>query len=79
MKSRINYSNGPKSELRVVRDFLPPPEQLVLKEENVKITISLKKSSVEFFKKEAQKHRTSYQKMIRQLIDWYTIKHQKSA
>jgi hypothetical protein len=28
-------------------------DQLVLKEENVKITISLKKSSVEFFKKEA--------------------------
>ena len=79
MKSKINYSNGPKGELRVVRDFLPPPEQLVLKEENVKITISLKKSSVEFFKKEAQKHRTSYQKMIRQLIDLYTIKHQKSA
>lgn len=79
MKSKINYSNGPKGELKVVRDFLPPPDQLVLKEENVKITISLKKSSVEFFKKEAQKHRTSYQKMIRQLIDWYTIKHQKNA
>jgi len=66
-------------ELRVVRDFLPPPDQLVLKEENVKITISLKKSSVEFFKKEAQKHHTSYQKMIRRIIDWYASQYQKSA
>jgi len=66
-------------ELRVVKDFLPPPDQLVFKEENVKITISLKKSSVEFFKKEAQKHHTSYQKMIRRIIDWYASQYQKSA
>ena len=79
MKNKIKYSNGPKGELKVVADFLPPPDQLVLKEENVKITISLKKSSVEFFKREAHKNRTSYQKMIRQLVDWYTIKHQKSV
>jgi len=45
----------------------------------VKITISLKKSSVAFFKGEAKKHRTSYQKMIRQVIDWYTSYYKKSA
>jgi predicted DNA binding CopG/RHH family protein len=66
-------------ELKVIKDFLPPPDQLVLKEENVKITISLKKSSIEFFKKEAKKHRTSYQKMIRRIIDWYASHYQKSA
>jgi len=65
-------------ELRVIKDFLPPPDQLVLKEENVKITIALKRSSVDFFKKEAQKHRTSYQKMIRQLVDWYASQYRKS-
>ena len=79
MKNKTKYSNGPKGEFKVVRDFLPPPDQLVLKEENVKITISLKKSSVDFFKKEALKNRTSYQKMIRQLVDWYTTKHQNSV
>jgi hypothetical protein len=41
--------------LKVVSDFLPPPDQLVLKEDNVRVTIALKKSSVEFFKKEARK------------------------
>jgi len=81
MKSKIKYTNEPMSELRVVKDFLPPPDQLVLKEENVKVTIALKKSSIDFFKKEAKKQHTSYQKMIRQVIDWYAshYKNQKSA
>jgi len=79
MKNKIKYTDEPIGELRVVKDFLPPPDQLALKEENVKITISLKKSSVEFFKKEAQKHHTSYQKMIRRIIDWYASQYQKSA
>jgi predicted DNA binding CopG/RHH family protein len=79
MKNKIKYTDEPMGELRVIKDFLPPPDQLVLKEENVKITISLKKSSVDFFKKEAQKHRMSYQKMIRRVIDWYASQYQKSA
>ena len=79
MKSKIKYTEEPTGELRVTKDFLPPPDQLVLKEENVKVTISLKKSSIEFFKKQAKKHHTSYQKMIRQVIDWYTSHYQKSA
>ena len=79
MKSKIKYTDEPMGKLKVVNDFLPPPDQLALKEDNVKVTIALKKSSVEFFKKAAQKHHTSYHKMIRQLIDWYTTRHQKSA
>jgi len=65
--------------LEVVKDFLPPPDQLVLKEDRVKVTISLSKGSVEFFKKEAKKQRTSYQKMIRRIIDVYTSRYQKNA
>ena len=79
MKNKIKYTEEPMGELRMIKDFLPPPDKLVLKEENVKVTISLKKSSVEFFKKEAKKHHTSYQKMIRQVIDWYSSHYQKSA
>jgi len=65
--------------LKVIDDFLPAPDQLVLKENNVKVTLALKKSSIDFFKKEAKRHHTSYQKMIRQLVDWYSTHHQKSA
>jgi hypothetical protein len=79
MKTKIRYTEEPMGELRVVEDFLPPPDQLVLKEENVKVTIALKKSSIEFFKKEAKKHQTSYQKMIRQVVDWYASHYRKGA
>jgi phenylacetate-coenzyme A ligase PaaK-like adenylate-forming protein len=79
MKTKIKYADEPMGELRVVKDFLPRPEQLALKEDNVKITISLNKSSIEFFKKKAKEQHTSYQKMIRRLIDWYATQHQKSA
>lgn len=79
MKSGIKYTDEPMGSLRVVKDFLPSPDQLVLKEENIKITISLKKESVDFFKKKAKEHHTSYQKMIRQLIDRYASHYQQSA
>ena len=79
MKSKIKYTKEPMGKLRVVKDFLPPPDQLVLREENIKVTISLNKSSVEFFKKEAQKRGTSYQRMIRRVIDWYASQYRKSA
>ena len=79
MKTKIRYTEEPMGELRIIKDFLPKPEELALKEENVKITISLNKSSIDFFKKKAKEQRTSYQKMIRRLIDWYASQQQKSA
>jgi predicted DNA binding CopG/RHH family protein len=58
-------------EAKVIQDFLPPPEELAFREEGVKVTIALSKKSVEFFKSEATKHHTQYQRMIRRLIDTY--------
>ena len=75
MKSRIKYTDEPIGELSVIRDFLPSPEELVFKEEKVKITISLSRLSLDFFKHEADKHRTAYQKMIRNLLDAYASRH----
>jgi len=71
MKKKIKYKDEPLGDLQVIEDFLPPPEQLAFKEETVKVTIALSKSSVEFFKREAKKHKTHYQRMIRRLIDFY--------
>jgi predicted DNA binding CopG/RHH family protein len=65
--------------LKVVDDVLPPPEELVFKEENVKVTITLSKASVEFFKKEAKKQHVQYQKMIRRLLDLYALHHQEAS
>ena len=79
MKTKTKYTDEPTGDLRVIKDFLPPPDQLVLKEDNVKVTISLKKSSITFFKNQAKKHKTSYQKMIREVVDWYASHYEKSA
>jgi predicted DNA binding CopG/RHH family protein len=70
MTSKIKYTNEP-IEAKVIMDFLPPPEELAFREEGVKVTISLSKKSVDFFKSEASKHHTQYQRMIRNLIDAY--------
>lgn len=75
MKSRVKYTDEALGELRVVEDFLPRPEELVFKEDNVKVTMSLSKSSVNCFKTEARKHRTSYQAMIRRLLDRYAAQY----
>ena len=77
MKTKIKYTNEPMGRLRVVDDFLPKPDELVFKEDNVKITMALSKSSVDFFKNEAKKHHTSYQAMIRRLVDLYASRHAK--
>lgn len=76
MKTKVKYTDGPIDEVKVVKDFLPPPDQLAFKEDQVKVTIGLSKSSVDFFKAEAKKHHTQYQKMIRRLLDLYAAQHQ---
>jgi len=77
MKKRIRYSDEPIA-FEMIDDFLPPPEKLALKEENVKVTITLSKESVNFFKKVAGKRRFPYQKMIRRVLDHYVARY-KSA
>ena len=71
MKGKIKYTDESMGEVKVVEDFLPSPEELALKDETVKVTIALSKSSIDFFKNEAKKHNTQYQKMIRRLLDEY--------
>ncbi len=75
MSNKINYEEGPMDVVKVVPDFLPSPEELAFREETVKVTIALSRASVEFFKQEADRHQTSYQKMIRRLLDEYAQHH----
>lgn len=77
MSAKIKYTDEPIGPLKVVPDFLPAPEELVVKEDTVKVTIALSIESVEFFKQEAEKHHTQYQKMIRRLLDAYTLAHKQ--
>lgn len=75
MKNRITYTDEPMGKLKAVRDFLPPPSELVFKEDAIKVTIALNRSSVDFFKKEADRYNTPYQRMIRHLLDLYASKY----
>ena len=68
------YSEGEIGDLRIVEDFLPAPDQLVLREDNVKVTLTLSRRSVAFFKREAEKARVPYQRMIRALVDAYAAR-----
>jgi predicted DNA binding CopG/RHH family protein len=77
MSGKIKYTDEPLGEVEVIRDFLPSPEELAFKEDTVKVTIALSKSSVDFFKREAKKHNTKYQQMIRRLLDEYTSAHRR--
>ncbi|NLE60849.1 MAG: CopG family transcriptional regulator [Planctomycetes bacterium] len=75
MSRRIKYSDEPIGDPKVVRDFLPSPEELAFREEDVKITITLSKRSVDFFKDKAAESETQYQRMIRRLLDAYVEAH----
>jgi hypothetical protein len=56
MKKQIKYSDEKIGNVKIVNDFLPKPEDLIFKEDTIKITLNLSKSSVDFFKEIAQKH-----------------------
>lgn len=74
MKKRTRDKDMPVGELTRVDDFLPPPSELAVPEDSVKVTITLSRSSVEFFKIQAEKYHTKYQKMIREVLDRYVAR-----
>lgn len=79
MSAKIKYTDEPIGKIKVVPDFLPTPEELAFREEGVKVTLALSKKSVDFFKSEATKHHTQYQRMIRRLLDSYVETHEEST
>ncbi len=73
-KPTAKYSRGEIGRHRIVDDFLPSPDKLVLREDNVKVTLSLSQRSVAFFKRAARQRKVPYQRMIRALVDAYAEK-----
>lgn len=77
MSSEKKYESAPADiaqaieQAEVIPDFLPSPDQLVLKEETVRVTLNLNRSSVEFFKMKARENGVPYQGMIRKVLDLY--------
>jgi predicted DNA binding CopG/RHH family protein len=78
MSGKIKYTNEPMGEPKVIKDFLPSPAELAFNEEAVKVTLALSKKSIDFFKAEATKNHTQYQRMIRRLVDAYVDSHSRA-
>jgi hypothetical protein len=79
MSGKVRYTSEPLGKLKVVPDFLPSPEDLAFRDDGIKVTIALSRRSVDFFKGEARKHGTQYQRMIRRLLDAYTERHASAS
>ena len=71
MSLKIKNRDEPLGEMRVVLDFLPSPAEVAFRDEGIKVTLALSKKSVDFFKAEATRHHTQFQRMIRRLLDAY--------
>ena len=71
MKKHKIDRNMPIGELKKIDDFLPQPKDLAVPERTVMVTLRLSEESVNFFKQQAKKYHTKYQKMLRFLVDKY--------
>ena len=62
-------------ELRRIQDDLPSPDELADIVPQTKITLALDNEALDFFKREARRRNTSYQRMIRNLVRSYARAH----
>lgn len=53
-KSSVEYTKGEMGNVRIIKDFLPPLSQLVLRDDSVKVILSLSRRSINFFKRKAK-------------------------
>jgi predicted DNA binding CopG/RHH family protein len=78
MTRKDEYEEAPEDireelmEAKEVPNVIPPPEELIPKEETKKVTISLSKKSIDFFKRVSKETNIPYQQMIRKVLDNYT-------
>jgi predicted DNA binding CopG/RHH family protein len=77
----VEYTDNPElpdiEHLERVTDFLPRLEDLVFRPKGVKVTITLSEDSLNYFKVQAERLHTPYQRMIRNLIDEYVQRQQQ--
>lgn len=76
MRKKIHYEENPFGEVKLGKQIslprLPSPKELCYAEEQTKITLSVSKGSLSFFKEQAKKFNIPYQVMIRRLLDHYS-------
>lgn len=65
----------PIGKVTRIKDTLPPPSELVARDNSVKVTLALSAESINFFKTQAKQNNVPYQRMIRNLVDQYVVQH----
>jgi hypothetical protein len=78
-KRTVKYSDDKGEivgDLHRIRDELPSIDELVGKSgRQTKVTLALDNDALSFFKREARRRNTSYQRMIRNLVRAYSQAH----
>ncbi len=64
-------TDEPIGKITVVPDFLPSPAQLANMVRTERATLTLTKSTLDFFRKEGKKEHVSYNLLIRNALDEY--------
>ena len=68
---KIKNADSPFGKVKIVNDFLPPPDALFPKEHLTKITIAIDEKTLIQFKKIAEKTGHKYQRMMREVLRIY--------
>jgi predicted DNA binding CopG/RHH family protein len=80
----VEYTDDPDlpdlEYLKPIKDFLPRPEELVLRDQQPKterVSMVLDKATVDFFRQQAKSLGAPYQRMIRKLLNEYVKQMQR--
>lgn len=68
---KTGYLNESVKLGKRVRDFLPSPAEIALREKTTRVTINLNEASLKIFKKEASRLGVPYQRLLRTVVDLY--------
>ncbi len=75
MRKKTGYADEPLKFGKRVKDFLPPPSELVRRGQTEQVTLELSRSSLDFFRKRARRGGVPFRRMLSGLIDAYARKH----
>jgi len=70
---------GTFGPMMLIPNFLPPPEELAEAIKHPKITMTVTARTLKYFKSQANRLGSSYQRMMRNLLDAYVEKMEKDG
>ena len=74
MKKRVQYTDEPM-QMRLIKDFLTSPEELVTKGKRVKVSVEISQSSLDFFRQQVGRSKMQAKNMIGTLLDVYATQY----